>query len=65
MVEVPDERLERLAKMFRPQKVSAAKVAFADISGLESGAAQKGLPGALLNQLRQSPLDISTFPLYD
>ncbi|GAB4482402.1 MAG: redox-regulated ATPase YchF [Anaerolineales bacterium] len=51
VVEVPDERLERLAKMFRPQKVSAAKVAFADISGLESGAAQKGLPGALLNQL--------------
>lgn len=51
VVDVPDERLQRLADLFRPQKVTAAKVAFADIGGLESGAAQKGLPGALLNQL--------------
>lgn len=51
VVDVPDERLVRLAELFQPQKVTPAKVAFADIGGLESGAAQKGLPGALLNQL--------------
>ncbi|PWH19289.1 MAG: redox-regulated ATPase YchF [Anaerolineae bacterium] len=51
VVNVPDDRLDRLAALFRPQKVTPAKVAFTDIGGLESGAAQKGLPGALLNQL--------------
>ncbi len=51
VVEVSDERLARLATLFQPQKVTPAKVAFADIGGLESGSAQKGLPGALLNQL--------------
>ncbi len=51
VVDVPDERLKRLASLFQPQKVTPAKVAFADNSGLESGSAQKGLPGAVLNQL--------------
>lgn len=51
VVDVPDERLNRLAECFQPQKVTPARVAFADLGGLESGAAQKGLPGALLNQL--------------
>ncbi len=51
VVDVPDERLERLAELFKPQKVTPAKVAFADIGGLESGSTRKGLPGALLNQL--------------
>ncbi|MFN3308763.1 MAG: GTPase, partial [Anaerolineales bacterium] len=46
VVDVPDKRLERLAELFKPQKVTPAKVAFADIGGLESGSTQKGLPGA-------------------
>jgi len=53
VVDVPDERVDRLAQLFQPEKITYAKVTFADIAGLEEGSAKKGLPGALLNQLSQ------------
>jgi ribosome-binding ATPase YchF (GTP1/OBG family) len=39
--------------MFNPEKKIYAKVTYADIAGLEGGAAKGGLSGQLLNQLTQ------------
>jgi len=53
VVDVPDGRVDKLSAMFHPRKTIYAKVTYADIAGLESGAAKSGLPGQLLNQLTQ------------
>lgn len=59
VVDVPDERVDRLSQMFKPQKTIYAKVTYADIAGLEgssedgSPAGKSGVSGALLNQLTQ------------
>jgi hypothetical protein len=53
VVDVPDPRLDRLEEIFQPKKKTYAKVTYADIAGLEGGAARSGLSGALLNQLAQ------------
>ena len=53
VVDVPDERVDRLSTIFRPQKTIYAKVTYADIAGLEAGASKAGISGALLNQLTQ------------
>ena len=53
VVDVPDERVDRLSKMFEPGKTAYAKVTYADIAGLEGNANKSGLSGALLNQLTQ------------
>lgn len=54
MVEVPDERVDRLSAMFKPRKTSHAKVTYADIAGLAKGVGAGGLSGPLLNTLSQS-----------
>src|SRR5512139_1714563 len=53
VVDVPDGRVARLSAMFKPRKTIYAKVTYADIAGLESGAAKTGISGQLLNQLTQ------------
>ena len=53
VVDVPDPRVDRLTEMFKPEKKIYAKVTYADIAGLEGGAAKSGLSGQLLNQLTQ------------
>ncbi|MFH2104474.1 MAG: redox-regulated ATPase YchF [Chloroflexota bacterium] len=53
VVDVPDERVDRLAEIFKPKKVVHAKVTYADIAGLEGGSAKSGIAGPLLNQLSQ------------
>jgi len=53
VVNVPDQRVERLVEMFNPEKITHARVVYADITGLENGNSKQGLPGALLNQLSQ------------
>lgn len=53
VVDVPDERVEVLSAMFNPKKTIYAKVTYADIAGLEGGAAKSGISGQLLNQLAQ------------
>ncbi|HSR20064.1 MAG TPA: redox-regulated ATPase YchF [Anaerolineales bacterium] len=53
VVDVPDGRVDRLAAIFQPRKTIYAKVTYADIAGLESGAARSGISGQLLNQLTQ------------
>ncbi|MGE5251372.1 MAG: redox-regulated ATPase YchF [Bacteroidota bacterium] len=53
VVDVPDPRVTRLSEMFKPRKTIYAKVTYADIAGLDAGAARSGLSGQLLNQLAQ------------
>ncbi len=53
VVDVPDPRVDKLSAMFKPRKTIYAKVIYADIAGLESGAAKSGISGQLLNQLAQ------------
>ena len=53
VVDVPDERVDKLSAMFNPKKTIYAKVTYADIAGLEGGAAKSGISGQLLNQLAQ------------
>lgn len=53
VVDVPDPRVDILSKMFNPRKTIYAKVAYADIAGLETGSAKSGISGQLLNQLNQ------------
>jgi GTP-binding protein YchF len=53
MVDVPDPRVDKLSVLFKPKKTIYAKVTYADIAGLESGAARSGISGQLLNQLTQ------------
>jgi GTP-binding protein YchF len=49
-VKVPDQRLNVLARMFDPKKVTPADVQYVDVGGLSAGARQSGgLPPALLN----------------
>ena len=53
VVDVPDVRVDKLSSMFNPKKTIFAKVTYADIAGLEGGAAKSGISGQLLNQLAQ------------
>ena len=53
VVDVPDPRVDKLSAMFNPKKTIYAKVTYADIAGLEAGAAKTGISGQLLNQLAQ------------
>lgn len=53
VVDVPDERVDRLTEIFNPKKTIYAKVNYSDIAGL-GGASDKGeISGQLLNQLTQ------------
>lgn len=51
VIDVPDERVDKLAEIFKPKKVMRAKVTYADIGGLERKTAEKGISGPLLNIL--------------
>ncbi len=51
VVQVPDERVDRLSAIFRPRKTIYAQVTYADIAGLEAEATKTGFSGPLLNQL--------------
>ncbi len=55
VVQVPDERVDRLAEMFHPKKVTYATVQYTDIAGLARGMGEAGgLSGALLNEISQN-----------
>ncbi len=54
VVAVPDERLDALAKMYNPQKVTHAVVEFVDIAGLVKGASKgEGLGNKFLSHIRE------------
>jgi GTP-binding protein YchF len=52
VIDVPDERLEQVAVLSKPDKLIFAKITFADIAGLGSSAGGD-FSGPLLNQLTQ------------
>ncbi len=54
IVAVPDERLDVLAKMYNPQKVTPAVIEFVDIAGLVKGASKgEGLGNKFLSHIRE------------
>lgn len=54
IVEVPDRRLDRLAEIYKPQKVVPAVMEFVDIAGLVKGASQgEGLGNQFLSHIRE------------
>ena len=54
VVPVPDERLDNLAKMYNPEKVTHAIIEFVDIAGLVKGASKgEGLGNKFLSHIRE------------
>ena len=54
IVPVPDERLDNLAKLYNPEKVTHAIVKFVDIAGLVKGASKgEGLGNKFLSHIRE------------
>ncbi len=54
IVNVPDERLDKLAKMYNPKKFSPASIEFVDIAGLVKGASKgEGLGNKFLANIRE------------
>ncbi|MBP8252268.1 MAG: redox-regulated ATPase YchF [Herpetosiphon sp.] len=54
MVKVPDERLDALAKMFKPKKITPADVQYIDVAGMTTGASSSGgLNPQFLNYISQ------------
>ena len=55
IVEVPDDRLEALAKIVQPEKIQPAIVEFVDIAGLVAGASKgEGLGNKFLANIRET-----------
>ncbi len=54
IVDVPDERLEVLGKMYNTQKITPASIEFVDIAGLVAGASHgEGLGNKFLSHIRE------------
>ena len=54
IVSVPDERLDKLAEMYHPEKFTPATIEFVDIAGLVKGASQgEGLGNKFLSHIRE------------
>ena len=54
IVRVPDERLEKLAEMYNPKKVTYTTIEFVDIAGLVRGASRgEGLGNKFLSHIRE------------
>ncbi len=51
VVDVPDERLLKLAALFASKKIVHAQISFADVAGMGSADSGQGLSGQLLNAL--------------
>lgn len=55
VVAVPDERLDELTKMYKPQKTTHAVIEFVDIAGLVKGASKgEGLGNKFLSHIRET-----------
>ena len=55
VVAVPDKRLDKITKMYNPQKVTHAIIEFVDIAGLVKGASKgEGLGNKFLSHIRET-----------
>jgi len=55
IVNVPDERIDKLAQIYNPQKVTNAVIEFVDIAGLVKGASHgEGLGNKFLSHIRET-----------
>lgn len=54
MVSVPDDRLDRIANYFKPQKIIPAQIKLVDIAGIVKGASEgEGLGNKFLSHIRE------------
>ena len=66
MVAVPDERLDRLAEMYQPDKKTPAVIEFVDIAGLVKGASQgAGLGNKFLANIRETDAIVHVVRCFD
>ncbi|MDB5800747.1 MAG: GTP-binding protein YchF [Rhodocyclales bacterium] len=66
IVEVPDPRLDALAKIVKPQKVQHAIVEFVDIAGLVAGASKgEGLGNQFLANIRETDAILNVVRCFD
>ncbi len=66
VVAVPDERLEKLAQMYKTQKVTPAIIEFVDIAGLVKGASHgEGLGNKFLSHIREVDSIIEVVRCFD
>ncbi|HEU4564241.1 MAG TPA: redox-regulated ATPase YchF [Gemmatimonadaceae bacterium] len=66
MVEVPDDRLARLAEIVQPKRTVPAVVQFVDIAGLVKGAAQgEGLGNKFLANIRETDAIVHVVRCFD
>ncbi|MDO4315512.1 MAG: redox-regulated ATPase YchF [Oscillospiraceae bacterium] len=66
MVAVPDERLDRLAEMYEPDKKTPAVIEFVDIAGLVKGASQgAGLGNKFLANIRETDAIVHVVRCFD
>ena len=55
VVPVPDKRLDKLAEIYKPQKITHAVIEFVDIAGLVKGASKgEGLGNKFLSHIRET-----------
>ena len=65
-VQVPDERLDNLVKMYNPKKVVPATMEFVDIPGLGAGASRgEGLGNSFLVAVRESDALVHVVKCFD
>lgn len=53
-VKVPDQRLDTLTELFKPQRKVPAHVQYLDVAGIAKGISEKGMGGQLLGHLSQA-----------
>lgn len=66
VVAVPDKRLDELAEMYHPQKLTPATIEFVDIAGLVKGASKgEGLGNKFLSHIREVDAIIHVVRCFD
>jgi len=66
IVEVPDARMDELAKIVKPQKMQPAIVEFVDIAGLVAGASKgEGLGNQFLANIRETDAIVNVVRCFD
>ena len=66
MVAVPDERLDKLAEMYQPDKKTPAVIEFVDIAGLVKGASKgEGLGNKFLANIRETDAIVHVVRCFD